>query len=200
MQLTFKKEFNGDMSQLPTREVEGAVLFKEPETIEKLSLIANTIGLVLMVIALVGVYVRIGGLASLRKGLFDYSLQFMIGAVLSLIVIPLHELLHAVCFRGKVEFYTYLKKGLCFVIGTESMSKARFVFMSLLPNLAFAFLPYLLFMFFPSALWLGVFGATGIGSGAGDYLNVFHAVTQMPKGALCFMSGIRSYWYLPTKE
>ena len=45
-----------------------------------------------------------------------------------------------------------------------------------------------------------ILGAINIGAGGGDYLNIFHALTQMPRGALCFMSKNRSYWYLPGKE
>ena len=37
MKLIFKKEFNGDVEKLPSREVEGAVVFKEPESIQKRS-------------------------------------------------------------------------------------------------------------------------------------------------------------------
>ena len=27
--------------------------------------------------------------------------------------------------------------------------------------------------------------------------NIYHAITQMPKGSLTFMSGMHSYWYMP---
>lgn len=197
MKLTFKKEFDGDLSKLPTRTVEGAVAFKEPETIEKLSLVSNSIALVLAVALLALVVVISGGLGKLFENEFALLFNMLIVIVLSIAILPAHEFLHAICFKEEVEFYTYLRKGLLFVVGTESMTKARFVFMSMLPNLVFGFLPFVLFLIFPSQLWLGLCGAMNIGSGAGDYLNVFNALTQMPKGSLCFMSGNRSYWYIP---
>ena len=121
----------------------------------------------------------------------------MIGSVLSLLMIFPHELLHASCFRGDVYLYTFLKKGMLFVVGPEDMSRGRFVFMSLLPNLVFGFLPYILFLIHPSWLVLGVFGAMSIPCGFGDYFNVFNALTQVPRGGLVYLSGMNSYWYLP---
>ena len=196
MKLKFKKGFDGDYNKLPSREVEGAVAFKEPESIGKLSLIANSIALLIAVILLVPVVIAYGGIKAFTSDITASYGQLLIAVVLMIVIMPLHELLHASCFKGEVEFYTYLSKGLLFVIGTESMTKARFVFMSLLPNLVFGFLPYVLFFVFPSQLWLGVLGAVNIASGAGDYINVFNALTQMPKGSLCFMSRNHSYWYV----
>lgn len=196
MKLTFKKEFDGDMEKLPQRQVEGAVIFKEPKTLTGLSILANGIGAVLIIAALVPIVLIKGGAGELLTDIKS-GLQLLLAAFLMLVSMPVHELLHAVCFKEEVEFYTALKKGLLFVVGTESMSKGRFVLMSMLPNLVFGFLPYLLFFLFPSQLWLGFFGAVSIGAGAGDYINVFNALTQMPKGALCFMSKNRSYWYIP---
>ncbi|MBR5806813.1 MAG: DUF3267 domain-containing protein, partial [Oscillospiraceae bacterium] len=87
--------------------------------------------------------------------------------------------------------------GMLFVTGPEDMSKARFVFMSLLPNIIFGFVPYILFMINPRWKVLGIFGATCISMGAGDYLNVFNAITQMPKGARTYLYGFNSWWFMP---
>lgn len=200
MKLKFKKGFDGDLSKLPTREVEGSTVFREPETIEKLSLIANTLGLALTVITLIPVFIVTDVLPLMFSdpdALIGFYIAFLIGSILTLVTMPIHEILHSLCFKEEVEFYTYLKKGLLFVVGTESMTKFRFVFMSMLPNIAFGFIPYILFFIFPSQVWLGVWGAFCIGAGAGDYINVFNAITQMPKGSLCYMSGSRTYWYMP---
>ncbi len=196
MRLKFKKEFDGDVEKLPQKQVEGAVPFKEPRTMTALAVIANALALVLTVAAAIPVFSVKGGFfetVSEVKNLY----QILIACALMFPIMPLHELLHSVCFRGDVEFYTALKKGLLFVVGTEDMTKSRFVFMSMLPNLVFGFLPYALFFIFPSQLWLGIMGALNIGAGAGDYINVFNALTQMPRGALCFMSKNRTYWYMP---
>ncbi len=57
MKLKFKKGFDGDLSKLPTREVKGSTVFREPESIEKLSLIANVLGFVVGIVALVPVII-----------------------------------------------------------------------------------------------------------------------------------------------
>lgn len=90
--------------------------------------------------------------------------------------------------------------GMLFVVGTEDMSKARFVFMSLLPNLVFGWIPYLVFLVQPQWIFLGAMGAISIPMGIGDYYNVYNCVTQVPKGAQVYLSGMHSYWYVPKGE
>ena len=77
------------------------------------------------------------------------------------------------------------------------MTKGRFVLMSLLPNIVLGLVPYILFFFFPQEILLAMFAAGNLAAGAGDYIHVYHALTQMPKGSLTYMSGIHSYWYMP---
>ena len=86
-----------------------------------------------------------------------------------------------------------------FVLGLEPMTKKRFIFMSLLPNLVFGFIPYFLALTIPQLSFLGVFGALCIGMGAGDYYNVFNALTQMPKGSYAYMHKMNTYWYVDEK-
>lgn len=68
-----------------------------------------------------------------------------------------------------------------FVVGTEDMSKGRFIFMCLCPNLILGIIPYILFLIFPQFVGLGLFGIICIGMGFGDYLNIYNAIKQMPK-------------------
>ena len=86
-----------------------------------------------------------------------------------------------------------------FVTGTEDFSKARVVFMSLLPNIIFGFIPFIAFMVYPTLAFAGIFGALAIGTGRGDYLNVYNCLNQVPKGGLVYMSGMSSWWYIPNK-
>ena len=41
---------------------------------------------------------------------------------------------------------------------------------------------------------------SAIAMGAGDYCNIFLALTQMPKGSVRFLSGAHSYWYVPENK
>ena len=138
--------------------------------------------------------VQKAGLSLYLKGGF---LAFNIwGCIVSTLCLFPHEFIHAICFREDVYLYTNLKNGMLFVTGTEDMSKFRFVFMSLLPNFVFGFVPFILFMINPSWGFAGTLGALSIPMGAGDYLNVFNAIRQVPKGAKIYMSGMHSYWYM----
>ena len=183
----YKGKFNGDESSLPTREhPEGAVPFKEADDMKKLSFVMNIASMILTVFLYAIVVLRAG------RFFIDFT-----GAVLSLVFMVPHEFLHGICFKGTVYMYQNLAQGMLFVLSTEEISKARFVFLSLLPNIVFGLIPFVVFMINPNLTILGTLGAISIPMGAGDYYNVFNAVTQMPKGALTYLSGMHSYWYLP---
>lgn len=196
MKLHYEKTFNGDVRTLPQRShAPGAVKFREPDDPARLSLIANGGAVVLMILTFGLLILRV--IHTQTRFSVAFSTQFMIGALLCLAAMFPHELLHASCFRGDVYLYTFLKKGMLFVVGPEDMSRGRFVFMSMLPNLVFGFLPFVIYMIWPAWLWLGVFGAMSIPCGFGDYFNVFNCLTQVPKGGIVYLSGMNSYWYLP---
>ena len=186
MRFHYNGRFSGNPDDLPNLGHEqNAVKFKEAEDPKKLSLIANGISLLIAVVTFGLYFVR--GLQPLN----------IIGCLLSVLTLVPHEFLHALCFKDDVYMYEYLSKGMLFVVGSERMSKARFVFMSMLPNLVFGFVPFILFLIHPSWTLLGTLGAFAIPMGAGDYYNVFNALTQMPKGAKTYMYGFGSYWYMP---
>lgn len=192
MKLIYKGEFSGNVEDIPHGEHKpGAVMFKEPTDIKKFSLIMNIVAFALTIILIVILGIRAG------SGLAEKWYALLIGCVLSMLSLFPHELLHAICFKDTVYLYTNFKQGMLFVTGPEDMSKARFVFMSMLPNLVFGFIPFIIFLIFPKLIILGSLGAIAIGMGAGDYMNVFNAVTQMPKGARTYVYSFNSYWYMP---
>ena len=194
MKLHYKGKFDGKEETLPQREhPAGAVQFREPDA-KKFTLIANVGALLLAAVLLVPFVLR---------GMPHFSdktpVQLWIACLLFLAAMFPHEFLHALCFRGDVELYTWFQRGALFVVGTEDMSKGRFIFMSLLPNLVLGVVPFVLFLVFPQVSALGFFGLIAISAGFGDYINVFFALTQMPKGAKTYMSGFHSFWYMPGK-
>lgn len=197
MKLHYKKEFNGDLDSLPKHLHEpGAVKFKEIDDFNKLSLYMNVLAFVILIVLFI---IDI----ALCKNFDLTSIPSLIGFVLSFVVLLPHEFLHAICFKGDVELYTAFDKGMLFVTGTETFSKSRFVFMSLLPNIVFGFIPWILGLFFQDwtiAPTLVSLGTLAISQGVGDYYNVFNAITQMPKGARCYLSGMKTYWYMPSSD
>ena len=191
MKLIYKGKFDGNPESLPQREhLPAAVKFKEPETPKKMAIVGTVISAVITVAALAPVFLTCDGFESHIAGIYA-------GLILPLLCILPHELLHALCFKDEVYLYTNMKQGNCFVVGTEVMSKARFIILSLLPNIVFGFIPYIVWLVCPGLVFFGIFGAVSLGCGAGDYMNVYNALTQMPKGAKTYMSGFHSYWYIP---
>lgn len=190
MKLHYKGTYDLNPDSLPHGEHQpNAHPFKEAENSKKMSIIANVGGTLIMLALLLA--------AVLRSGEYRSSLQFYFGCLASFLALFPHELLHAVCFREDVYLYTNWKQGMLFVIGPETMSRRRFVFLSLLPNIVFGFLPFIIGMIFPRLFFFACFGALCTGMGFGDYYNVFNALTQMPKGAKTYLYGFHSYWYLP---
>lgn len=194
MKLHYRGKYNLDPATLPTcKHQPNAVKFKEVDSTKELAVIANRIAIALMILLAIPVYLKYKGL------LFDYFDEMMVGAMLPLLTMFPHELIHALCFKEDVYLYTNFKQGLLFVVGCETMSKHRFIFMSLLPNIVFGFLPYMISFLGIQYLTLAVLGVIAIGMGAGDYYNVFNALIQMPKGARTYLYQMNSYWYIPEK-
>ncbi len=187
MKLHYCGRYNGKEELLPRGEHKpDAVKFKEPEDAKKLALVANGIAIAVALAAL--------GVLFLRGGLAAYHPLGIVPAFLTMFP---HEILHALCFKKDVYLYTNLKQGMLFVVGPEDMSKPHFIWMSLCPNIVFGLLPFLAFLMCPQWSFLGTWGAFSLTMGAGDYLNVYNAITQMPKGARTYLHGFHSYWYMP---
>ena len=183
-------KFNGDVESLPKREHEdGAVMFKEPTDMTMFSIYMNIFAMVLMFV--------LTFLTSYIVGEFTFD---TIGCLLALLCMVPHEYLHAICFKEDVYMYRNLKQGTMFVVGPENMSKFRFCFMSMFPFLILGIIPYVIFLINPNLVTLGTMGAISMASCAGDFYNVFNAITQMPKGAKTYLCGMNSYWYMPKEN
>ena len=192
MKLHYKGAYDLNPESLPHGEHQpGAVPFREAKDSKTLSILANALSLVIMLLLAIPAFFRC------REYLLVSPLQLSLGCLASLLVFFPHELLHAVCFREDVYLYTNWKQGMLFVLGPETMSKGRFIFMSLLPNLVFGVIPYILGMLFPKLVFAAALGVLATSMGAGDYYNVFNAATQMPKGSRTYLYKFHSYWYLP---
>ena len=193
MKLIYKGKFNGDESSLPAgKMVEGAVQFREADSMKDFAKKVNVLAVVLLVLAFGAVIVR-----EINAQVPPFHFWGYLLAMLS--PFP-HELLHGICFREEVYLYTNWKQGMLFVTGPEHMTKGRFVFMSLLPNLLFGFVPLVLFMVNPQWTALGTMGAMAVSMGAGDYYNVWNALTQVPKGGMVYNQGFHTYWYIKGEE
>ena len=191
MKLIYKGTFKSE-TDLPVREhPQNSVPFREAGDMKKLAVLLNCVSIPLFILTL-GVFVLLG-----HSYFAERYYAMSLGLMLPLLTLFPHELLHALCFKSEVELWTNFKMGMLFVVGTEDMSKGRFVWMSLLPNLVFGWIPYLLFLLYPQWVFFGALGAVAIPMGIGDYYNVYNCLTQVPKDALVYLSGMHSYWYIP---
>lgn len=190
MKLHYRGKYNLNPESLPHGiHKPGAIPFKEASDTKTLGLVANIVAGIALIPLLAALYLRYG------KSIL--SIQSSFACIFAFAVIFPHEFLHAICFKKDVYLFTNLSQGMFFVVGPETMSKGRFIFMCLLPNIVFGFIPYIISMVYPPLAFLGVFGAFSISMGAGDYYNVFNAITQMPKGARTYLYQFNSFWYMP---
>lgn len=179
---------------------QGAVRFKEPETPLALNLAACIF--ILPVLALV-----VGAMIAKSAIVPSYSfvgIGSLWGILLALAMVMPHELLHAVCFPRDAEAQIWYspKNLIAFVYSPAPVTKGRFIFLSLFPSLIFGLLPLALWIFIPSqnarlSESVLAFAACGLFSGAGDYLNVYNAIVQMPRRTMTQLSGFHSYWFYP---
>ena len=191
MILRYAGKYDGNEENLPHKEHHpNAVPFREVNDMKKFSLIVNlgSIGVML----LLAIPFLILGMRYIPSN----AIWLMIGGVLGGLSLFPHELLHAICYKKDVYLYQDLEHGLMFVVGTEDMSKWHFIFMCLCPNIILGFIPYVVFLLFPIFVGLGLFGIICIGTGFGDWINVYNAIKQMPKGAKTYLCGMHSYWYV----
>ncbi len=197
MKLHFMGKYNLDENSLPaTEHKSNAIKFKEANSSKEMAKIGTVLSLVIVFICI--------AIVAIRTLIFtnDMTIEYwhvIAGLILPSFTLYFHEILHAICFKKDAYIYSNLRQGMMFVIGTEDMSKSRFVFMSLLPNLIFGFIPFILGLIYPNLFGLLIFGMICISMGAGDYYNIFNALTQMPKGARTYLHKFNSYWYIPQK-
>ena len=200
MKLIYRGRYTGE-SQLPRADLPpGAVPFREPADTAALNLAAMKWSLLALAAAAALGVVTI----PIRGGLtLGTGLRFVAGFAASFLTLLPHELLHGLCFGWGAEVHLFVspKDMMAFVVCTRPVSRGRFIFMSLLPNLVFGWLPFLLWCLTPyGGGWSDVllwFSFCCISFGGGDYMNAWNALRQMPRGSIQQLSGFHSYWYLP---
>ena len=188
MKLHYKGKFKDEsvLTSLGTLHP-NSTIFREPEY-KTFTVIISIASIILFVILIFITFILT------NVDLLKLGAPLFLGSVLAMLSAIPHEFLHAICFKEDVYLFQDLAKGVLFVYSPEIMSKRRFIFMSLLPNIIFGFIPYIIFLIRPDLFFFGVFGSLCISMGMGDYINVFNALTQVPKGRKVFMYGTHSYW------
>ena len=189
----YEEESQLDEGELPPE----AVQFKEPDSPAKLNLMSSLFIIPSLVLVGIAIFLKQQmGLLGNMPDVFNLT-----GVLLAFLMIIPHEIIHALVFPQEAEVHIWysLKDVMFFVHSTYPLSKKQFIIMALLPSLIFGVIPLIIWMFIPESHVLSnsviSFATFSLLLGAGDYLNVFNAARQMPKGAVTQLSGFNSYWY-----
>ena len=199
MKIIYKGLFR-DNSQLPIGILpENAVKIRAPESLYKqlaISVVTFIPAGLLVALFVIGSYLLHGNLSAVGFNGWGLAWYFVI-------CIP-HELLHAICFGKGAEVELFARPPAWLITCVKPLSKPRFIFMCMLPNLVFGWIPLLVWMLLPyhgaASHILFTASVFGILLGGGDYMNVFYTLQQQPKGSMQQISGITSYWFMPKKK
>lgn len=195
--ITFKGNYKNE-KQLQRELPINAVKYKEPEGIEKAVLISFIMSLPIVVVTSILFIRKIESIDNITWSIFFCSLMLI------LICLFIHEYIHAMSMPRKIkkEIWVALQKGVLFMYFNELISKKRFMWVSIAPNLFLGFLPFVLFIlgFFDFSYSLcnivGIVSWSMILAGVGDYYNIFLTIRQVPKDAKVLNCGQHSFWVL----
>jgi len=127
-----------------------------------------------------------------------------IGFGIGLLLFPVHELLHAICFTAESEVVMYYTMQGLGTSCTTPLKRNRFILVSLLPSIVLGIIPLALFLVIPSSYVLIetiLFAVSFLHLGAGyaDYSNFLHLM-KVPPNAFIQISGDKIYWYLKEND
>lgn len=130
--------------------------------------------------------------------LYSFLLLLAFGGLLSIIMLPVHEILHTVFNKQDSFIYLYPKHLCMFVVNIEEKTKFSKISEFLFPGLILGFLPFIIAIIFPQLKILGFFAIWNIVIGTADYMNIFRFLRYMPNGAKLYThidDGV--FWYKP---
>ncbi len=173
---------------------ENAVKIKRPDNILSTSL---PFGVIPAVLCFIAVFIRRSESTD-----FLFDLRFMpVGFIIGILLIPVHEFLHAVCYPKEAVVYVgvCLKKAAAYAISFYPVSKRRYIIMSLAPALL-GIIPLVIFIVCPIS-WKTLLTVCvvpsfmGLISPSPDYMDVFQIIRQVPNGARIQAANDGLYWF-----
>lgn len=87
-----------------------------------------------------------------------------------------------------------------FVYCNAPISKKRFIWMCAAPNIILGFIPYIILLMGNFDFSVQIANILVISSwlmivaGIGDYVNIYNAIRQVPKGGKIINYGLHSFW------
>ena len=103
--------------------------------LKKFTIITNVIGIVIALVMIVPAFIRC-------KEYIDSNIwQLLLGLLFSVLAIVPRSLLQIIFFREDVYLYINLPQLMVLLVGPETMSKKRFILMTLFPNIVLGIIP-----------------------------------------------------------
>ncbi len=199
LKLVWKGKFK-DVGDLPIGDLpEGAVMIGETETAREIAktIRISLIPVILFLLVVILIRIKIGGFFSLGNVINPWGVVLIPFAILP------HEFLHAIVFPkgSEIEMWYSIKEMTAIVKTNSAISKKRFIFLSILPNIILGFLPLILWIFIPNSMefWgsiLFTFGFIELIMGVSDFMNIYNSIKQVPSRAKIQVAGLNSYWYI----
>lgn len=195
----FKSEdelING--KQLP----DGAIQFKEGDSLQDAFIKGLLIGLPLFVVMIVSMIFR------LRNVNYKLEMNIQTGITFATMIIILgilpyvHEFIHGFFYPLSAEkaIWKLQEQRAYFVYCDETVSKECFIVLSIAPAIILGIIPFVGVLIFAESISAACIIATWIVSlimtvmAIGDFANIYNAIKQVPKGAKVFNYGMHTYW------
>lgn len=129
----------------------------------------------------------------------------LLGCAIGCVLLLPHELLHGICFPKKahVELYQMISPSKMFVAANEPMSRGRYIFMRLFPNLILGIAPLIIWMCISPETYLAKtffsIGFINVVAGVEDYMNITKTMRFTPPFSQIYVSGLKTYYAPATK-
>lgn len=136
---------------------------------------------------------------------FAFGMSFrilpaLLGMVVSIAFLPIHELIHSLCYPKGATVFAYWHGFRIELHSTATISKRRYIVFLIMPMLILGVVPLLIWFFLPSeaSFFNGLlygFSFAGIGLSIGDILTLVTVVRTIPKAYWFMASGTKFYYY-----
>lgn len=202
MRISFKGIYNASSQLKESNVPKDATKFNFDKNSE--SHIFNAYIFMLPIAIVISLFVGISFLLHGYNRIGIDSISSAPGFVLWIASLIAHEYLHGLCY-GKgatVEVYLLLERLVLFMSCAEPLSKYRYVFMLLLPNVLLGILPLMLWVAIPHSGYnssvfnaLFTFSSLSLLAGCLDFFNCVMVMRNIPRGSMIQQSKNDLYWY-----
>ena len=151
----------------------------------------------ILILVIVSVYFK-------RTYVMDFNLNLkgmLIGLIVSMVFLVVHELLHAMCFPRECTAEIFYSPAGLSIIPCVPISKIRYAIILVVPAVILGLLPLIIWTFIPftnttlsSILFIASIGS--LGGTSNDLFNFYQVIKVMPKNSFMITSKTNCYYFL----